>query len=618
MRIRTRAHNPVRMAFDALAWVVGVLLAWAVASPSPGWLLLLGYAVVVVAGQLVVGGLLLYRGRYRSSSQESSLALVRTVGIVALAGALVCLVLAPIGSAGPRPGVTLALVAPTVALGLSLLSRILWRAYRERRRAQENVATDVIVYGAGEAGEQLLRLLKAPEAPYRAVGLLDDDPAKQNLRLSGVPVLGPGSQLEQHLDDLQVDTVILAMGRPNRDLVSDVSARLAARDDGTTLRVLPPVAEIVDGQVRLSDVRDVDVTDILGRHPISTDISSIAGYLAGRRVLVTGAGGSIGSELARQLHHLRPASLVLLDRDESALHATQLTIYGQGLLDTPDIVLADIRDTAALRAVFTEHRPEVVFHAAALKHLPMLERFPDEGWKTNVEGTAHLLELALETDVERFVNISTDKAADPTSVLGRSKLLAERLTAAAAERSGRPYLSVRFGNVLGSRGSMLGTFQHQILHGGPVTVTDPDVTRYFMTIPEACELVLQAGALGRGGEVLVLDMGEPVRILDVARMLIARSGREIPIVFTGLRHGEKLHEDLFSSAETSAGHDDDAGRPRHPLISHVAATPITGAELMAEHAAWPQHAAEISRPAEPAPAGPAHTIEPTHPEESTA
>ena len=279
-------------------------------------------------------------------------------------------------------------------------------------------------------------------------------------------------------------------------------------------------------------------------------------------VLITGAGGSIGSELARQVFRLGPRKLILLDRDESELHGVQLSLYGSGLLDTDDMVLCDIRDEDALWAVFEKHRPEVVFHAAALKHLPMLERFPMEGWKTNVLGTYNVLRCAHEAGVGRFVNISTDKAADATSVLGQTKRLAERLTAWYADTHDLPYVSVRFGNVLGSRGSVLYTFRAQIERGGPITVTHPDVTRYFMTIPEACQLVLQAAVIGRPGDVLVLDMGEPVKIVDVAERLIAESGKDVEVQFTGLRHGEKLHEVLFSSYEegTQSG---------HPLISQV-------------------------------------------------
>ena len=339
---------------------------------------------------------------------------------------------------------------------------------------------------------------------------------------------------------------------------------------------MPPVTEILGGRIRLDDVRKVDIADVLGRHQVTTDLASIADYLTGRRVLITGAGGSIGSELARQVHKFGPAELIMLDRDESALHSVQLSIYGRGLLDTPDVVLADIRDAEALRPIFDEHKPEIVFHAAALKHLPLLEQYPDEGWKTNVLGTLNMLTLSREFGVQHFVNISTDKAADPTSVLGRTKRTAEQLTAWAAQNAEGNYMSVRFGNVLGSRGSMLHAFNSQIEGGGPITVTHPDITRFFMTIPEACELVIQAGAIGGPGEVLVLDMGTPIKILDVANRMVAQSGKTIEIVFTGLRPGEKMHEELFAEDERGTS-------TSHPLISQVAVPPLSPATVLDAH-----------------------------------
>jgi len=262
----------------------------------------------------------------------------------------------------------------------------------------------------------------------------------------------------------------------------------------------------------------------------------------------------------------------MLDRDETGLQLAQLGTSGHGLLDSNDVVLADIREQSTLDEIFAARKPEVVFHAAALKHLPMLEQYPDEAWKTNVLGTLNVLNAARKVGVATFVNISTDKAANPTSVLGHSKRVAEKLTAWAAEESGMRYLSVRFGNVIGSRGSMLPTFQALIEAGGPVTVTHPDVTRYFMTIPEACQLVIQAGGIGRPGEILILDMGEPVSILEVAKRMIAMSGKNIEIVFTGLRHGEKLHEVLVGARE-------DLERPFHPKVSHTRADVITPERL---------------------------------------
>jgi FlaA1/EpsC-like NDP-sugar epimerase len=337
--------------------------------------------------------------------------------------------------------------------------------------------------------------------------------------------------------------------------------------------VVPPVGELVGHRLSVADVRPVLEADLLGRREIDTDVGAIAGYLTGRRVLVTGAGGSIGSELCRQVHRFDPAELIMLDRDESALHAVQLSIHGRALLEDNNMLIADIRDRDRVFELFASHRPDVVFHAAALKHLPLLEMHPLEAVKTNIFGTQHVLDAAASVGVSRFVNISTDKAANPTSVLGRTKRLAERLTA-----SMRPpnsvYLSVRFGNVLGSRGSVLTSFRAQIDAGGPITVTDPKVTRYFMTVEEAVQLVIQGGAIGGPGEVLVLDMGAPVCIADVAERLVEAANRPIEIVFTGLRPGEKLHEDLL-------GHGELDQRPNHALISQVQVPPLTIADVHA-------------------------------------
>ncbi len=403
-------------------------------------------------------------------------------------------------------------------------------------------------------------MLQDPTRTWRPVGFLDDDILLRHRRLRGVSVLGSQRDLAKVSLQTGARTLIVAIPSASAELI--VQIRQRTEELGLDLKLLPSPGELLDGRVGVADIRDIELKDLLGRHQIDTDVASIAGYLAGKRVLVTGAGGSIGSELCRQIHQYAPAELIMLDRDESALHAVQLSIYGVAALDAANVVLADIRDAQHIGEIFRLRRPDVVFHAAALKHLTMLEQYPGEAIKTNIWGTLTVLEAAKAWGVGHFVNISTDKAANPCSVLGYSKRVAEGLTSAVAATAAGTFLSVRFGNVLGSRGSVLTTFAAQIEAGGPVTVTDPDVTRYFMTVQEAVQLVIQAAAIGRDGEALVLDMGKPVRIADVAKQLIELSGRPVEIVYTGLHDGEKLHEDLF-------GDDEPDFRPVHPLVSHV-------------------------------------------------
>ena len=320
---------------------------------------------------------------------------------------------------------------------------------------------------------------------------------------------------------------------------------------------MPSFDAIVRLGLNVGDIRDVAMADFLYRDEVDIDNEAIEQYISGKRVLVTGAGGSIGSVLCRRLREFSPSALVMLDHDENALHALQLRHEGRALLDDPNLVLCDIRDARALESVFSAHEPEVVFHAAAHKHVPFLERFPEEAVKTNVLGTTNVLDAARRHDVERFINISSDKAADPISVLGTTKRIAERITAGVDSGTPGTYLSVRFGNVLGSAGSVIPTFADQIRNGEPVTVTHPEATRYFMTTDEAVLLVLQAAAVGRGGDVLVLDMGDPIRIADLPARLSAVIHPDAPppeIVFTGLRPGEKLHETLVSASDEELDH----------------------------------------------------------------
>jgi FlaA1/EpsC-like NDP-sugar epimerase len=515
---------------------------------------LLGAALL----QAVFGWLLaLYRYRHPYGSRQeanSLLIVVVSVGLVLTLARWTT----PASDNFPRSVPAFAmLVAFIFMAGIRLLHRLL----RERGMRPGDDAVPALVYGAGQLGQHVVQLMSRDRhSPYRPVGLLDDDLRKSDFRLEGVPVRGQCDDLAEVAKETGAETLIFAIARAEAELIRKVSD--AADLAGLRLLILPPLSDMLEGKARLGDLRDVSIEDLIGRRPVDTELESIAGFVTGRRVLVTGAGGSIGSELCRQLVRFSPSEIIMLDRDETGLQGAQISISGHGLLDTNDVVLADIRDAATIEEIFVARAPEVVFHAAALKHLPMLEQYPQEAWQTNVLGTVNVLNAARAAGVETFVNISTDKAANPTSVLGFSKRLGERLTAWFATETNRTYLSVRFGNVIGSRGSMLPTFVAQIEAGGPVTLTHPDVTRYFMTIPEACQLVIQAGAIGRPGEVMILDMGEPVRILDVAQRVIAKSGREIEIVVTGLRHGEKLHEELVGTGENEE-------RPIHPKISHT-------------------------------------------------
>jgi FlaA1/EpsC-like NDP-sugar epimerase len=543
------------------AMVLAVALRYDLSPPPETWRNLLLAFPPVAAAQLLVGLYAgLYLGRWSFGSFEEVGALIRTLGFTAA-------VLSVLNGVHRLLPATVPTIAALTALIAMAGTRYAWRLAVERRqRPAPDQAGRLIVFGAGVAGAQMITsLLRNSRSRYLPVALLDDDPRKQNLRIRGVPVRGDRHAMAEVARRYGAGTLLIAVPSGDGALVRDLSQ--LGSDAGLRVTLLPPVSELFDGRVGEQDIRPLTEADLLGRREVTTDLASIAGYLAGRRVLVTGAGGSIGSELCRQIHLLGPASLVMLDRDESGLHDTQLSIEGRALLDTRDLVVCDIRDPARLDEVFREHRPHVVFHAAALKHLTLLEHHPGEAVKTNVLGTANVLRAAVAHGAERFVNVSTDKAADPTSVLGWSKRVTERLTAGVDAASPGRFLSVRFGNVLGSRGSVLTAFRAQVGAGGPVTVTDPDVSRFFMTREEAVQLVVQAGAIGRGGDVLVLDMGPPVRIVDVARRLVEQAERPCDIVFTGLRPGEKLHEALF-------GRDEVARSTEHALISRVLVPPL--------------------------------------------
>ncbi|MTA65646.1 MAG: NAD-dependent epimerase/dehydratase family protein, partial [Actinobacteria bacterium] len=570
--------STTQFVLDVLAWVLAVTIALVMrsylqAAPDISKIVkdtLIRVLPMVSVVQAVTGYIVgIYRRRWRYGSFDE----VKGLILSALITTIILWVIRFFDTsvdAFPRSAIV---AGGILGLFFTAASRYSWRLIREQlRRPSAQNSTKLIIYGAGEGGIQIVNtMLRNPNSQYLPVAFLDDNPKTHRLRISGVPVLGGRNEIAKVTQRTGASTLLIAIPSADSTVVNEIVE--IARESKLNVKILPVVQSLDERQVGAEDIRDLTDEDLLGRRRVKINLDEISDYLVNRRVLVTGAGGSIGSELCRQLVRFNPSEIIMLDRDESALHEVQLSIYGRALLDTPQTVLADLRDERAINEVFDSRKPQVVFHAAALKHLPLLERYPHEAYQTNVLGTATVLNAAQRTGVEVFVNISTDKAANPISVLGFSKKIAERLTADVASRTNQgKYISVRFGNVLGSRGSVLMSFRDQIAKGGPVTVTHRGVTRYFMTISEAVQLVVQAGAIGRTGEILVLDMGKPVNIYDVAEQLVKNSGKPIKIEVVGLRVGEKVHEELFAEGETDE-------RPRHPLISHVAAKPINQQSL---------------------------------------
>jgi FlaA1/EpsC-like NDP-sugar epimerase len=557
------------VSWDAFSWIVAIPLAllFRYDFNVSGSRLLVALVSGVIAALIHIAAgsaFHLYQGRYVVGSFDEVLGLVVTCVFVGALGTFVLLIIP--GSELPR---STFVIAAGIAAASMLGARFILRGARQQRLLSRE-GKKTLIYGAGDAGSQVVTLmLNDRHNEYQPVGFIDDNPRKHHLRRSGIKVLGTSSQLEEICSQTATEVLLIAIAGIQAAELLELDQRM--RPLGVTVTIIPTASEIVGGAVKLGDISDVTEEDLMGRRPIKTDETEITAFIRGKRVLVTGAGGSIGSELVRQISRYRPSSLFLLDRDESALHQVQLTLDGSGHLMSPNLILADIRDAARINEILRETKPEIVFHSAALKHLTLLERHPEESFKTNVRGTANMLQASMDHGITHFVNISTDKAADPTSILGKSKLLTEQLTAGVPEDAKRSFVSVRFGNVLGSRGSVIETFRFQIEKGGPVTVTDETVTRFFMTIREAVHLVLQAAVIGSHGETLILDMGSPIKIVDLAQHMINRSGRDISVEFTGLRPGEKAHEILVSSTE-------EPKQTFHELItsSRVSQLPLPG------------------------------------------
>ena len=511
----------------------------------------LPWVVLIYAVSFLAFGL--YRGLWRFASLPDLRRILLAVGIGALAVPAI-LVLTRSGLQVPR---TVYVLTPLLLVAFMAGSRFAYRAWKEGHfgtLVTKPDATPVLVLGAGQAAAILLKELSANRA-WRVVGLLDDDPRKRGAELMGEKVLGPIDRVGEIAKRLTVTHAILAMpgaAQAARKRVLDLCA-----SHGLNVMTVPAIADIVSGKVSVSALRSVELDDLLGRNPVQLDEAGVHAFLDGRTVLVTGAGGSIGSELCRQIARFAPARIVFFEASEFALYAIEQEFRDRGDVPPFAAVIGDAKDRRRVREVFERYRPQVVFHAAAYKHVPLME---DENAflavENNVLSTIVLARAAREIGAEKFVLVSTDKAVNPTNVMGASKRLAELACQMLQQNGDRAtqLVIVRFGNVLGSTGSVVPRFHEQIARGGPLTVTHPDVQRYFMSIPEAAQLVMQAAVMGKGGEIFVLDMGEPVRIADLARELIRLSGlseQDIRIEYTGLRPGEKLYEEPLAEAETT-------------------------------------------------------------------
>ncbi len=538
---------------------------WGILAPPIAFWLRLGAGVVNYVNPILIAvGLTLplkaialklfslHRRSWHKGGVSDLLALcsaVGTVSILAVGGMVL------FGGSVNVP-VNVLLIEGLVGVGLLSAGRVGARLWfrRKRQKSVKDTCRRVLIVGAGDAGTMLVREIHShPESGLQPVGFLDDDPVKQKQRFRGLPVLGPLDSLKSVVRQHDVDEVIFAVpsapGSTVRKMVE------LAHEAGVQYRTVPSISDLIKNEISVSHVRDVHVEDLLRRDPISLEGEAVGDYVEGRTVLVTGAGGSIGSELVRQVTRYNPERLLLLGRGESSIFKVVKDLEETVPEDEYEPIIANIRDEDKITHLFEAREPDVVFHAAAHKHVPLMEKHPDEAVLNNVAGSRYLVEAALQTGVTRFVNVSTDKAVRPTSVMGATKQLAERVVWWGDRQAGaaQQFNSVRFGNVLGSRGSVVPLFEKQIEDGGPVTITHPDMQRYFMTIPEAVQLILQAGALGECGMTYVLDMGEPVKIERLARDLIRLSGftpdEEIPVEYIGRRPGEKLSEELVAEGE---------------------------------------------------------------------
>lgn len=524
----------------------------------------LGIEAPVLALTCVI--LLLWRGAYSVNPRYFGLGDFLGIGLAVtiLTVFQFCLPVTP--DADPQRIIARGLLfAGLLTAGLSavrVIQRL--RSWRRNRHSELKIRRTLIV-GAGDAAEMIMREIKRSSHPVqRVVGFVDDAPEKQALLIHQVPVLGTTVQIPDLVKDHDIEELLIALPSATGEDMRRITQLCQSTD--ARVRTLPPVKTLLTGGPQIfSHLREVDIEDLLRREPVQTDLESIAKYISGERVLITGGGGSIGSELARQIASLSPANLVLLGKGENSIYEIE-----QELLQTnrfqPSCIIADVRDKASMEAAFEKFRPTVIFHAAAHKHVPLMQGNPIEAIRNNILGTWQTADLAIKYGAKRFINVSTDKAVKPSSVMGATKRVGEMIVTSLGHRSETEFAIVRFGNVMGSRGSLIPLLKAQIKRGGPVRVTHPEMTRYFMTIPEAVQLILQAGAIGEHGEIFILDMGDPIKILDLAMDLIRLHGlvpgEDIEVQFTGVRPGEKLYEELLYDTESLS-------KTSHPKISMV-------------------------------------------------
>jgi FlaA1/EpsC-like NDP-sugar epimerase len=576
-------HRLWQVAFDGALVAAAWWLAWHLRfdQRQPGYynryldweivLLVVGLKLPV----FVLSGF--YNRWWRYVSTRDMWSLLRGVGLSTLSVYLVFTIFTVHKASVPR-GVWF--IDLLLCLAFITGSRLFARTLIERPLPGRIIARgkEALVVGAGDAAHLVVKeMLRNPQLGYTPIGLVDDDPRKRNLRLHGIRVLGTIADLQHLIHDRRPDEVLIAIpSAPGglRERIVEI-----ARAEGLAVKTLPSLTELVSGDVDLAaQLRPVEVEDVLGREPVEVDLESIAGYLTGETVLVTGAGGSIGAELCRQIARIGPARLILVDHSEPALFEIERELVDERGFRAAAAVVGDVKNAVKMRQVFDKYRPGVVFHAAAYKHVAMMEANPLEAVRNNTLGTRTVAETAVEFGAKRFVLVSTDKAANPKTVMGQSKALCEWIVETYGHRAdvATRFVAVRFGNVLGSSGSVIPIFRRQIARGGPVTVTHAEMTRYFMTIPEAVQLVVQAGAIGGRGQVYVLDMGEPVRIVDLAEKMIQLSGKEpgrdISIEFIGPKPGEKLHEVLVGDGEV-------VSPSSHEAILQLSRPPIDAAWL---------------------------------------